>query len=40
LPGSGGYAQADAACPATFAPSQSSAFLRRLTLTFSIGPEF
>jgi outer membrane protein assembly factor BamA len=34
------YAQDEQACPATFAPSQSSAFLGRLTLTFSIGPEF
>lgn len=35
-----GYAQAEQACPATFAPSASSGFLHRLTLTFSIGPEF
>jgi outer membrane protein insertion porin family/translocation and assembly module TamA len=34
------YAQAEAACPATFAPAQSSGFFHRLTLTFSIGPEF
>lgn len=34
------YAQDEQSCPATFAPAQSSAFLRRLTLTFSIGPEF
>ncbi len=40
LSGTGSYAQAEQACPATFAPAQSSAFLRRLTLTFSIGPEF
>ncbi|MDE3214852.1 MAG: BamA/TamA family outer membrane protein [Gemmatimonadota bacterium] len=37
---SGPYAQDEQACPATFAPAQSAAFLRRLTLTFSIGPEF
>ena len=27
-------------CPATFAPEQSHTFLSRLTLTFSIGPDF
>ncbi len=34
------YVQDSQACPATFAPAQSGAFFRRLTLTFSIGPEF
>ncbi len=34
------YTQAEQACPATFAPSQSSGFFHRLTLTFSVGPEF
>jgi len=34
------YTQEEQACPATFAPLQSAAFFRRLTLTFSIGPEF
>ena len=29
-----------ASCPATFKPSQSSTFLSRLTVTFSIGPDF
>ena len=34
------YTQAEASCPATFVPAQSSGFFHRLTLTFSIGPEF
>jgi outer membrane protein insertion porin family len=34
------YVQDSQACPATFAPARSGAFFRRLTLTFSIGPEF
>jgi len=43
LASSGGistYSQDSQACPANFAPARSGAFLRRLTLTFSIGPEF
>ena len=28
------------ACPATFAPPRSNVFIKQLTLTFSIGPEF
>ena len=28
------------ACPATFQPGQSRTFLSRLTVTFSIGPDF
>ena len=27
-------------CPATFTPPQSTSFFRRLTFTFSIGPDF
>ncbi len=38
--GTSTYVQDSQACPATFAPAQSGAFFRRLTLTFSIGPEF
>ncbi len=40
--GAGGttYVQDQQSCPATFAPPQSAAFFHRLTLTFSIGPEF
>lgn len=34
------YVQEEQACPATFVPRQSSGFFHRLTLTFSIGPEF
>ena len=31
---------AGSSCPATYAPSQSNSFFRRLTFTFSIGPDF
>ena len=40
LPPAGSAAAATDACPATYAPAQSKVFARRLTLTFSIGPEF
>ncbi len=42
LPGAGGVLEQvpGRVCPATFAPSQSRTFLRRLTFTFSIGPDF
>jgi hypothetical protein len=39
-PGAAVYVQDSQACPGTFLPQQSSAFLRRLTFTFSVGPEF
>jgi outer membrane protein assembly factor BamA len=35
-----GYNQDDVPCPATFTPSQSATFFRRLTFTFSVGPQF
>ncbi len=38
--GATSYVQEDQSCPATFVPQQSSGFFHRLTLTFSIGPEF
>ncbi|HEV7991210.1 MAG TPA: BamA/TamA family outer membrane protein [Gemmatimonadaceae bacterium] len=31
---------AGSSCPATYAPAQSNSFFRRLTFTFSIGPDF
>jgi hypothetical protein len=37
----GRYEQiAGTSCPATYTPSQSDSFFRRLTFTFSIGPDF
>jgi hypothetical protein len=34
------YEQAQQSCPADFQPDQKFTFLSRLTLTFSIGPDF
>jgi hypothetical protein len=34
------FQQVSAACPNTFRPGRSPAFLRQLTFTFSIGPDF
>lgn len=39
--GPNGYEQVSGgSCPPTFTPSQSNSFFRRLTFTFSIGPDF
>jgi outer membrane protein assembly factor BamA len=40
LPAKGGYEQVTSDCPATFQPDQANTFLRRLTFTISIGPDF
>jgi len=34
------FQQVTATCPSSFSPPKSSGFLRKLTFTFSIGPDF